>query len=342
MGNESSSVSSTKDGLTDEIFGLKKRRYAPKNNKKRVLLEQNQRTSSVDSDTGSSFIGCGTAAKAVLRKTSAQKSHKTSVAEAVTSSSPPDPQNPASQLLRVPDFDTPYIDPNSRKISCQEMTTLLDPDANGAGGRRRSRSLCTQQMQKDCAAIQNSQTSSGSSTSRRSSNGTLPTLARIRIQHCFKRAKPTIGSLILKRACALRPEIKPFLGSLPQDRVEELGSNLYNFVTECVNNVDSADTITEISKDFGRIHVQLCNYGFRPDFFSIIADATIAECVRLDGGAHKRCETLLAWSQLMQSMFSSVRDGYYAEIRQQRRSSLPQHRLLSKQGSHNVSIDIES
>jgi hypothetical protein len=43
---------------------------------------------------------------------------------------------------------------------------------------------------------------------------------------------------------------------------------------------------------FGEMHAQLCNLGFRPDFFSAIADATIAECVRLDGGAQKRCETL--------------------------------------------------
>lgn len=81
------------------------------------------------------------------------------------------------------------------------------------------------------------------------------------------------------------------------------------------------------------MHAQLCNLGFRPEFFSTIADATIAECVRLDGGAHKRCETLLAWSQLMAVMFSSVRDGYYAQIRAQRRSSLPQHRQILKQAS---------
>lgn len=58
-----------------------------------------------------------------------------------------------------------------------------------------------------------------------------------------------------------------------------------------------------LSKTFGEMHAQLCNYGFRPEFFSTIADATIAECIKLDGGAHKRCETLLAWSQLMQVLF---------------------------------------
>lgn len=91
--------------------------------------------------------------------------------------------------------------------------------------------------------------------------------------------------------------------------------------------------ISEISHQFGGMYAQLCNYGFRPEFFSTIADASIAECVRLDGGAHKRCETLLAWSQLMAIMFSSVRDGYYAQIRAQRRTSLPQHRPMIQQTS---------
>jgi hypothetical protein len=45
----------------------------------------------------------------------------------------------------------------------------------------------------------------------------------------------------------------------------------------------------------------------------------------------------------MAFMFSGVRDGYYAEIRQQRRSSLPQHRVaLVKQNSGNVSIDVDA
>lgn len=42
----------------------------------------------------------------------------------------------------------------------------------------------------------------------------------------------------------------------------------------------------------------------------------------------------MAWSQLVQFMFSNVRDGFYAEVRvQRRRSSLPQHRMLLKQQS---------
>ncbi|KAI6240086.1 hypothetical protein M3Y99_00493500 [Aphelenchoides fujianensis] len=307
----------------------------------------------------------GTAAKAVSRKTSQQRqllsqqlskqgtvdfySPGGSVSELPTRASTPNGFAPCSQHLLVPDFESAFCINNNngngggRKGSCTEsMVMSLEAPNN----RRRSRSLCSQQMKADCQSVQSAQNgnnnnSSSGSGSRRSSNGTLPSLTRLRIQQCYKHAKPTIGHQILKRATTIRSEMKNFLAYLSEDRVEELAAELTNFITDCVNNIESAENITEISKMFGRMHVPLCNYGFRPDFFSIIADATIAECVRLDGGLHKRCETLLAWSQLMAFMFSGVRDGYYSEIRQQRRSSLPQHRLLLKQNSTNVSIDIE-
>uniref|UniRef100_A0AC35FLL5 Globin family profile domain-containing protein n=1 Tax=Panagrolaimus sp. PS1159 TaxID=55785 RepID=A0AC35FLL5_9BILA len=211
--------------------------------------------------------------------------------------------------------------------------------ANLVNNRRRSRSLCAQQLKNDCQAVANSQgvvptIPTSTSNSRRSSNGVLPSLTRLRIVQCFKSAKPTLGQLILKRACSLRSDIKMFISYLPEEKVEELATDIYNFITNCVNNIEDPDKIGDISIHFGEMHAQLCNLGFRPEFFSTIADATIAECVKLDGGAHKRCETLLAWSQLMAVMFSSVRDGYYAQIRAQRRSSLPQHRQnLLKQAS---------
>uniref|UniRef100_A0A7E4VL03 GLOBIN domain-containing protein n=1 Tax=Panagrellus redivivus TaxID=6233 RepID=A0A7E4VL03_PANRE len=213
---------------------------------------------------------------------------------------------------------------------------------NVAASRRRSRSLCAQQLKNDCQTVANGQANgstvatSSSSSTRRTSNGVLPSLTRLRIQQCYKNAKPSMAQLVLKRACTLRSDIKMFLSYLPEERVEELASDIYNFITDCVNNIEEPEKIAEISTRFGEAQAALCNVGFRPEFFSTIADATIAECVRLDGGAHKRCETLLAWSQLMAVMFSSVRDGYYAQIRMQRRSSLPQHRMLAKQASVDV------
>ncbi|VDD91371.1 unnamed protein product, partial [Enterobius vermicularis] len=133
--------------------------------------------------------------------------------------------------------------------------------------------------------------------SRRVSNGVVQTLTRMRIQQCFKAAKPNIGQSILKRACALRSEMRTFLARLSNEKVKL------------------------ISKNFGERLARLSSVGFRPDYLTPIADAAIAECVKLDGGAHKRCETLSAWSQLIAVMFTNVRDGYYEMMRRQRRVS---------------------
>ncbi|KAI6215335.1 hypothetical protein M3Y94_00373700 [Aphelenchoides besseyi] len=364
MGNETSAVFSSKDMSIEGQAprSARQRRYAPKCTKKRILSEQNRRTESLESDcgfNGNGGIG-GPAAKAVSRKTSQQRQQNhqfnvdyytpgISVSELPTRASTPNGFTSSSQHLLVPDFDSPLYygttsnNNNIRKGSCTDMVMSLEAP-NSQSNRRRSRSLCSQQMKTDCQSVQSNQNGNNNNSgsgSRRSSNGTLPSLTRLRIQQCYKHAKPTIGHQILKRATTLRSEMKNFLAYLSEDRVEELAAELYNFISDCVLNIENADIITEISKMFGRLHVSLCNYGFRPEYFSIIADATIAECVKLDNGAHKRCETLLAWSQLMAFMFSGVRDGYYAEIRQQRRSSLPQHRMLLKQNSTNVSIDID-
>uniref|UniRef100_A0A914HQ44 Globin family profile domain-containing protein n=1 Tax=Globodera rostochiensis TaxID=31243 RepID=A0A914HQ44_GLORO len=210
--------------------------------------------------------------------------------------------------------------------------------------RIRSTSICTAQMKAaDCQAIanlsyQHALAGDGLKNGRKGSSsahggGVMPPLMRLRIQQCFRNAKSAIGSQILKRASALRPEFKSFVGHLREEKADELANDIFSLITECVANIEFPSKVAATSFAFGEMHAQLCQMGFRPEYFSVIADATIAECLRLDAGAQKRCETLLAWSQLMQFMFSNVRDGYYAEVRQQRRSSLPLQRLLLKQVS---------
>ncbi|KAF7626014.1 hypothetical protein Mgra_00009818 [Meloidogyne graminicola] len=162
----------------------------------------------------------------------------------------------------------------------------------------------------------------------------MPTLNRLRIQQSFRDAKPLIGQKILRRACTLRNEFKIFLNNLNNELMDQLAMNIFRLLTDCVVNIDFPFKIASTSSAFGKIFAQLCIFGFRPDLFSVIADSMVTECVR-NGGAHKRCETLIAWSQLMQFIFSNVRDGYYSEIRQQRRSSLPQQQLFLKQ-KHNL------
>jgi hypothetical protein len=344
MGNETSSTA-FKSSHSLSAKKLRKKGKLIDVRSKSVLCEQNNDFDSSESDSGIAI--CSSQLKNnsnfIKNKHSTSSSafpsarvyieHSPPISTEINNQSPPRQQQ---HLLAPPNSSTHFVS-NRKGSYCDGMSALSA--ANLVNNRRRSRSLCAQQLKNDCQAVANSQgvvptIPTSTSNSRRSSNGVLPSLTRLRIVQCFKSAKPTLGQLILKRACSLRSDIKMFISYLPEEKVEELATDIYNFITNCVNNIEDPDKIGDISIHFGEMHAQLCNLGFRPEFFSTIADATIAECVKLDGGAHKRCETLLAWSQLMAVMFSSVRDGYYAQIRAQRRSSLPQHRQnLLKQAS---------
>uniref|UniRef100_A0A914LQT3 Uncharacterized protein n=1 Tax=Meloidogyne incognita TaxID=6306 RepID=A0A914LQT3_MELIC len=206
--------------------------------------------------------------------------------------------------------------------------------------RTRSISVCIQQKM---STINDSQIILSNNTRKASVAAythpcLMPPLTRLRIQQSFRNAKPIIGHKILKRASTLRNELKIFVNNLNNETTNKLEENIFRLVVNCVANVDFPSKVASNSFAFGEFFAQFCVFGFRPDFFSTIADAMVAECVRQDGGAQKRCETLMAWSLLMQFIFSNVRDGYYAEVRQQRRSSLPQQRFLLKQNNLNNAV----
>ncbi|CAJ0580943.1 unnamed protein product, partial [Mesorhabditis spiculigera] len=227
--------------------------------------------------------------------------------------------------------------------TCEGNSVPVTPSSSGTNRlltpqpqRQRSRSLCAQQMENDVQAITNSpllipQTHrEASRESRKHSTGVVPSLNRIRITSAFKMSKPTIGEAILKRTSASRPEIRLFLSKLNDEQAADLGRVLYEMLNEGVARLDSVDHVENAGRNAGSAFALLSPLGFRPDFFAPLADGAIAECVKLDAGAHKRCETLLAWSQLMSALFSGVRDGYYSRIRYQRRSSLPQGQPIQR------------
>lgn len=58
--------------------------------------------------------------------------------------------------------------------------------------------------------------------------------------------------------------------------------------SEAVAHLDSAEEILTKARLYGESYAALCPMGFRPDLFSSLADAAIAECVKLDAGLHKR------------------------------------------------------
>ncbi|EPB80313.1 hypothetical protein ANCCEY_00570 [Ancylostoma ceylanicum] len=175
---------------------------------------------------------------------------------------------------------------------------------------------------------------------RKMSTGLVPSLNRLRIQQCFKAARPTIGDAILKRAASNRADMRTFMSRLNEQQVEHMGKQFYSLIAESVEKIDRPELVQQHARAFGESYAALCQLGFRPDFFAALADAAIAECVKLDGGTHKRCETLLAWSQLIGAIFTSVRDGYYSRVRYQRRSSLPQN-TISKQLSMDFSKSVD-
>ncbi|KAK6042393.1 hypothetical protein COOONC_20102 [Cooperia oncophora] len=111
------------------------------------------------------------------------------------------------------------------------------------------------------------------------------------------------------------------MSRLSEQQIDIMGKQFYSLIADSVENMDRPEAVvTHMLKRFGATsYAALCQLGFRPDYFAPLADAAIAECVKLDGGAHKRCETLLAWSQLISAIFTSVRDGYYSRVRYQRR-----------------------
>lgn len=75
-----------------------------------------------------------------------------------------------------------------------------------------------------------------------------------------------------------------------------------------------------------------------------LADAATVECVFLDMASHQHADTVLAWSQFISVMFSSIRDGYYNALRAQRMSTRKSFRRQEsasqyslKDGAENVS-----
>ncbi|CAO4372029.1 unnamed protein product [Caenorhabditis nigoni] len=221
---------------------------------------------------------------------------------------------------------------NFRLSSDGSGDSLLSPLTASSNDRRRSRSLCSTQMKDDAQAVaaqQNKEDKNGGSGGRKASSGLVPSLNRLRIQQCFKAAKPTIGDAIMKRAAASRAEMRALLSKMNEKQIECLGKQMFELITDAVENADKSEKVLTHARQFGGTYASLCPLGFRPDLFSPLADAAIAECVKLDG-VHKRCETLSAWSQLFSALFTGVRDGYYQRVRHQRRTSLPQNTITKQ------------
>jgi len=141
------------------------------------------------------------------------------------------------------------------------------------------------------------------------------------IQTCFQNPHEALGSRIIKRAIEKRNEFAKFFRTLTEDHREEVQEMLKVLLKKTVVNIDFTDEVQRLAEETGERFVPYRGNGFRPDFFAAIADATICECVLLDNAVHPQHQTLAAFTPFIGMVFSSVRDGFYHEMRRNRRAS---------------------
>ncbi|XGW18221.1 hypothetical protein V3C99_002664 [Haemonchus contortus] len=174
-------------------------------------------------------------------------------------------------------------------------------------------------MYKDCDPV--NRVRNGSSSSRGGTKHPLSVKARRLITSCFANPHEMVGKRIMKRSCDLKDEFATFYTSLELEQREDLEDSIKILLKKVVTNIDFVDEVTRLSEEFGQRFVELRAQGFRADYFAILADATIKECTHLDSAVHKAHTTTQAFSQFGAMVFSSVRDGFYTEVRRIRRAS---------------------
>ncbi|KAI6175193.1 hypothetical protein M3Y99_01985600 [Aphelenchoides fujianensis] len=153
----------------------------------------------------------------------------------------------------------------------------------------------------------------------------------------FENPHNDFGNRVLSRVFEKRTDFQAFIDRIGRDKWPRITGNLQNFVEEIVANIENVDTIQRLSRRYGEEHVPLKSFGFKPDFWVPTADAIIVESCMLDLAKNSPTDTVLAWSNLVSLMFSSIRDGYYACLRLQRMStrkkSLRRQESISTQDS---------
>ncbi|KAE9549187.1 hypothetical protein FO519_007599 [Halicephalobus sp. NKZ332] len=182
----------------------------------------------------------------------------------------------------------------------------------------------------------------GSARSSMSSEGrgkpVVPLNHRQIIKYCMDNSKEDLGERIYRRVIEKRDDFRQFVESLPRAQRIEMSDGLRDFLLKIIENLTDNDEVQRIAEEFGERHVQFRSNGFRPDFFASTADAMTTECVFLDAAVHQATETLTAWSALTATMFSGVRDGYYAEMRRIRKAS----NFMSGKFKGSVELSIDS
>ncbi|VDO34164.1 unnamed protein product, partial [Brugia timori] len=149
----------------------------------------------------------------------------------------------------------------------------------------------------------------------------IPIRDRNLIQSCFQNPHEIIGHKILQRAYEKRNGFANFYAKLNNDEKDDIEEGIKVLLKKTVANINFMDEVQRLAEEFGGKHVKFRSIGFKPEFFGVYADATITECIFLDNAIHPAHQTLNAFSSFITMVYSSVRDGFYSEMRRMRRAS---------------------
>uniref|UniRef100_A0A1I8B9A4 RGS domain-containing protein n=1 Tax=Meloidogyne hapla TaxID=6305 RepID=A0A1I8B9A4_MELHA len=153
--------------------------------------------------------------------------------------------------------------------------------------------------------------SSSQSPTKPSKNKCSLSLKNIQlIQGCFNNPHENIGFRILKRSAERRKDFGRFYSTVSLEQREQIADTIKILLKNSVNCLESSDE----------------KFTFE--------DSTITECVLLDAAVHPAAVTLNAFSQFITMLFSSVRDGFYMEMRRLRRVSNSFSTISNAAGSH--------
>uniref|UniRef100_A0A1I7VUC9 GLOBIN domain-containing protein n=1 Tax=Loa loa TaxID=7209 RepID=A0A1I7VUC9_LOALO len=138
---------------------------------------------------------------------------------------------------------------------------------------------------------------------------------------CFQNPHEIIGHKILQRVYEKRNGFAKFYDKLSSDEKDDIEEGIKVLLKKTVANINFIDEVQRLAEEFGGKHVKFRVLGFKPEFFGVYADATITECIFLDNAMHPAHQTLTAFSSFITMVYSSVRDGFYGEMRRMRRAS---------------------
>uniref|UniRef100_A0A0K0DYJ9 GLOBIN domain-containing protein n=1 Tax=Strongyloides stercoralis TaxID=6248 RepID=A0A0K0DYJ9_STRER len=147
-----------------------------------------------------------------------------------------------------------------------------------------------------------------------------------------------LGQRVIGRLYEKRMDYQKFITSFGKQNMRILADQLKLLMENVVINLDNITVIENLSKAYGETHVDLKVFGFKPDFWVGLADSLTVECVILDQATHSPTDVVAAWSQLIATIFSNIRDGYYNALRLHRIASR-KNMIAKKTLSNEISIN---